>query len=196
MTLLRRTLAGASVLAALAASFGAAPATADSSGTCLHETSTRLFTAQNGDFKLWVDKQTPQFSGADEYHVCWKATNVAGGDLVVRSAFRGDATPTFSYVVNDATCPDFFTLQDPVQLVTELDLGSVPSDFCVGIDNNRAVRIRLGVPQVYTPFVELWIDNGTTVTDLFCNTSAVVNDLYYRCNSYDGVNVLAPRPPR
>jgi hypothetical protein len=197
MSLLRRTLAGASVVVALAGSLGAAPAAADSSGTCVHETSTRLFTAQNGDYKLWVEKQTPEFSGADEYHVCWKTTNVSGGDLVVRSAFRGDATPTFSYVLNDATCPDFFTLQDPVQLVTELGTSlSNPYDFCVGVDNNRAVRIRLGIPRVYTPFVELWIDNGTTATDLFCNSSAVVNELYYRCGGYDGVNVLAPRPPR
>lgn len=197
MSLLRRTLAGASVVVALAGSFGAAPATADSSGTCVQEDSTRLFTAQNGDFKLWVDQQTPQYSGADEFHVCWKTTNVGGGDLVIRSAFRGDATPTFSYVVNDATCPDFFTFQDPIQLVTELGTSlSNPYDICVGVDNNRAVRIRLGIPRVYTPFTELWIDNGTTVTNLFCNTSAVVNELYSDCGYNDGVNVLAPRPPR
>ncbi|HWL35912.1 MAG TPA: hypothetical protein VNQ77_06940 [Frankiaceae bacterium] len=196
MSLLRRTLAGASVLAALAGGLAAAPATAESSGTCAHTTSTRLFTAQNGEFKLWVEKTTPQTYGADEYHVCWKTATLAGGDFVIRSAFRGDPAPTFDYVLNDANCPDFFTLQDPIQLVTELS-ASNPYDFCVGVDNNRAVRIQLGIPTVYTPFTELWIDNGTSLTSYFCNTSAVVNELYYRCGSYyDGVNVLAPRPPR
>lgn len=196
MSLFRRTLAGASVLAALAGSFVATPASADSSSaTCNHATSTRLLTAQEGEYKLWVEKVTPLYYGADEYHICWKLSDVTAGDLVLRSAFRGDPTPTFSYVVNDATCPDFFTLQDPIQLVTELRAN--PTDFCVGVDNNRAIRIRLGVPSVHIPWVELWLDKDTAAGEAFCRSSALVNALYTQCrySSYTSVNVLNPSLP-
>ena len=185
MSLLRRALAGATVAVALLAS--TAPADAASSATCVRESSTRLLTANNGEYKIWLQKVTSPYS-ADTYHLCWRTSSVSGGDLVIRTPFRGDPTPTVAYVVNDPSCPDFFTVQDPVQLVTELATQlNNPYGLCLGVGDGRAVRVSVGLPWIGWPNVELWLDKYTTVTDTYCLASSDWQcDYWY----YDSVRVL------
>lgn len=196
MSLLRRVLAGASVTAAVAAAVlvgGATPAAAEYSGTCIREQSTRLLTANGGDIKLWVQNVTDQY-GNQSTHICWKSSSVSGGDIVYRSPFRGSPIPTVEYVVNDSTCRNYFTIEDPVQLVTELEayLLSNPAGFCLGIGENRAVRVELGTPSIGFPGVEVWLDKGTELTNAYCDALDLAGIYEFQCwySYYNSVRVV------
>lgn len=188
MSFLRRTLAGASATAVLAGALvvgTAAPASAVSSTFCPHASSTRVFTANNGQYKVWLYRTTTYY-GSDEYHLCYASSPVVGGDIVVGTGLSGSVVPTVNYSLSDPTCPDFFTVQDPVQLVTEMSLGSAPWNFCFGVGNNSAIRVQFGLPTVSAwPYLQLWVDRYSNVGQTYCNA---VND--WQCYYYtDGVRV-------
>lgn len=194
MSMFRRVLAGASLVASLAVTtVGVAPATAADSGVCDPYRSRRLLTANQGEYKLWVDQFTDVY-GRETTNVCWKSTTVSGGVLTFRSPFRGSPVPTVDYTVNDANCPNLFTVEDPVQAVIELYAGifSNPADVCFGVSDNRAIRVRVGTPYVGIPSVELWLDKNTTAGREYCYalTVAGIYESTCRSSTYTGVRVI------
>lgn len=184
MSLLRRALAGATIVASLAATLGAAPASAADSGVCDYYRSRRLLTANNGEYKVWVDQFTDIY-GRDTTNVCWKSSSTSAGVLTFRSPFRDSPLPTVNYVVNDPSCPNFFTVEDPVQAVVELSAGIYgnPADICFGVGDNRAVRVRLGTPTIGNVSTELWLDKGTVVARTYCAGLALAGFSDYDCYS-------------
>ena len=190
MSFLRRVLTGASATAVLAGALvagSATPAAAAASSFCPQAGSTRLFTANNGQYKVWLYRTTTYY-GSDEYHLCYASSPQVAGDIVVGTGLRGSLVPTVTYSLTDPNCPDFFTVQDPIQLVTELSAGNAPYNFCFGVGDNKAVRVQFGLPTVSAwPTLELWVDRWTTVGQTYCNA---VND--WQCQYYynDAVRVV------
>lgn len=184
MSLLRRALAGVSATVLLTGALvagTAAPAAAELSSFCPQAGSTRLLTAQGGQYKVWLYQTSNPYNGSTEYHLCYAASPDVAGDLVIRTGITGSVFPYVDYNVADQNCPDFFTLQDPIQYVTQLGTSYYPYySFCFGAGegtDTSAVRVTFGLPTLTAnPRVELWVDRYTTVANWYC---ATVND--YQC---------------
>jgi hypothetical protein len=174
MSFLRRALAGASATALLTGALvagSAAPASAESSSFCPQAASTRLLTANNGDYKVWLYRNVTAYG--DEYHLCYGATTLGRGDIVLRAGVTGSIVPTVTYTLSDPNCPDFFTIQDPVQVVTEFNWGTLTS-ICFGADDGSAVRVTIGLPNPSVrPRAELWVERYSALGSEYC---ALVND--------------------
>lgn len=186
MSFLRRALAGASATALLAGALIAgsvAPASAESSSFCPSAGSTRLLTANNGDYKVWVYKTLTTYG--DEYHLCYGASNLGRGDIVLRAGVAGTLVPTVGWSLTDPNCPDFFTVQDPVELVTEFGWGSLTS-ICFGVTEGSAVRLTVGLPDPRIgPRAELWVERYSYLGTTYCG---LVNDT--QCNYSSDVRVV------
>ncbi|HWL35913.1 MAG TPA: hypothetical protein VNQ77_06945 [Frankiaceae bacterium] len=174
MSFLRRALAGVSATTLLAGALIAgtvAPAAAEPSTFCPQATSTRLLTANEGDYKLWIFKNVTTYG--DEYHICYGASNLGRGDIVIRAGVGGTLVPTVGWTLTDPNCPDFFTVQDPVELVTELGWGSLTS-ICFGVTDGSAVRLTVGLPDPrFSPRAELWVERYSYLGSTYCS---LVND--------------------
>ena len=171
MSLPRRALTGVIATVVLAAGplAGATPASAaPGSGVCPHAESTRLFTANDGEYKLWV-WQTENALGWDETHLCFSYNVFVAGDLVVRHPVQGSVMPVLQPDLDDETCPVSLNIQDPVPLVIRTgNWLSNPGYVCFGI-GDQAVRLRFGPPRVtLTPAVVLYLDRFTSVGEAFC----------------------------
>ncbi len=184
MSLLRRALAGASATVLLTGALvagGTAPAAAETSSFCPHAGSTRLFTANGGQYKVWLYQTANPYNGSLEYHLCYAASPDVAGDLVIRTGVTGSLVPYVDYNTSDQNCPDFFTVQDPIQFVSQLGTSYWPYySFCFGAGegtDTSAVRVTFGLPTIWAaPSVELWVDRYTTVATAYCKA---VND--YQC---------------
>jgi hypothetical protein len=172
---LRRALAAVAATAVTTATLlaAAAPARAWYSWYCPEASSTRLLTADNGEYKLWLYQPD-----AAEVHLCYAAGDVVAGEVVFRTGLSGSLLPTVTPVLSDPSCPELFSVQDPVQLVLQLAAQlSNPYSVCVGIGDGTAVRVTVGTPTVaFSPTVELWLDRYTTAGTTFC--TALGSTLY------------------
>lgn len=166
----RRVLAtlAATALAPALLVAGAIPASAASS-YCPQAASTRLLTVTDANgypqFKLWIYQPTPQ-----EVHVCFVVgTFYAAGELSFRTGLTGSLVPTVTPVVDDATCPVWWHVEDPVDVVTRLTLVlGTSSDVCFGAGSN-AVRLTVtGASGTANPATELWLDRHTVLGDAWC----------------------------
>lgn len=175
MSFIRRALTGVAATALLAGAIvtgTAAPAAADSSA-CPEASSTRLLTANGDDYKLWIY----QPSGS-EIHICYSvgwvpfSGAVQAGEVVVRTGQSGSFVPSVTPVTNDSTCPDFFNLEDPADLLIEgylIDL-SDPYSYCFGFGDNAAFRVTIDTANgSLNPSAEIWIDRDSYVLYLACD---------------------------
>lgn len=172
MSLLRRVLTGASatVVAAGLLTAGAAPASAITSAQCVHDSSTRFLTANDGEYKLWTQTIEDDANNARDLHICFGLGNVVRGDLVVRSRQTASISPELVPIPDDPDCPRLLELQDPIDLMTRLahDLSGRPAYVCFGVAD-QTFRLTIGtLPQVTVLDVTLYLDKGTLVTDRFC----------------------------
>lgn len=169
MSLLRRALTGATATVVIAAGLlvGATPASAIDSDYCPAADSTRLLTANGGEYKLWV-WQTANSQGWTETQICFAAGDVIAGDLIIRHPVQG--VPTVTPTLDDQDCVHLLDIQDPVQLLIQLGyaLSGNPVYVCVGA-GDQAYRIELIMPDPFlTPAVVLYLDRHTLVGDAFC----------------------------
>ena len=167
MSTITRALAVASLAAGLAT---ATPALAGSS-FCTHEGSTRLFTANDGTYKLWVD--TVDLGPYNETHVCFGAGNLVRGDYSFRDGLSGTFVPTVTPTVDDPNCPRLLHVQDPVDVMTQFasNLSSNPYHLCFGL-TDQAFRITLGTPSPSAnPDVHLYLDRTTDVANAVCTAA-------------------------
>lgn len=173
MSFLRRALAGTSATVVLAGALIAgsvAPAAAESSDFCPQATSTRLLTANNGEYKVWLYKNLTTYG--DEYHLCYGVSGGARGDIVVRSGITGSLVPTVDWSLADPNCPNLFTVQDPAEVVTEFGWSGL--SFCFGATDNSAIRVTFGTPNVTAnPRAELWVERSSLLGQTYCD---LVND--------------------
>lgn len=163
-----RAVAGLSATALTSAALvfgGATAAVAASSLSCPEAASTRLFTANDGQYKVWLYQPT-----ANEAHICFAATFFASvaGDIIVRGALNGPVVPTVTPLFNG--CDEFLHIQDPVDFtfLLEADAGN-PGRVCVGV-GSTAVGVSFTYPGVPSadPEIEVWLDPQTTVGSLYC----------------------------
>lgn len=167
MSLPRRALTG--VIATVMLAAGAAPASAvPGSGSCPSAESTRLLTANDGDYKLWV-WQTENEQGWDETHLCFSYNALVAGDLVVRHPVQVRVEPTLQPDLDDEACPESLDVEDPIPLLIRAGNGfSNPGFICFGI-GDQAVRLTFSTPRgELTPAVVLYLDRFTSVGEAFC----------------------------
>ena len=158
---------------------GAAPASADDSTYCPESGSTRLLTANDGAYKVWVYNDYNGWT-----HICFATFGrYFAGDLVVRSGLSGSPVPTVTPVL-DPSCPRLFELQDPAHFLLQAwwNLNSSPYTICLGAEET-AIRVTVATPTAtVNPGVQLWLDPQaeSQVTRLYCDN--VASD---HCDSYD-----------
>ena len=168
-TSLRRALAGvAATTLACSALFlaGATPASAEDSSVCPQASSTRLLTANDGQYKVWLYQATNGTS-----YVCFASTDIVDGVFVVETGLSGTLVPTLSPDVS-ADCNSYFNLQDPVDAMLQWQWTSFtpPMYFCLGV-NGTAVGFTLTGPSgSANPDVDLWLDSGSTAAWLYCQS--------------------------
>jgi hypothetical protein len=163
----QRALAGAATTATLCAGLLATPALAGST-FCVHDDSTRLFTANDGTYKLWVETRT--VDGYRETHVCFGAGDTLRGEYSFRDGLGGTFVPTVEPLVDDPACPRLLHVQDPVDVMTRFaqQISTNPYYVCFGLVD-QAVRITLGTPSpTASPDTDLHLDRDTEVADAIC----------------------------
>lgn len=165
----RRTLAATlTIVCTSGLVAGAAPASAEDSTFCPQSSSTRLLTANDGDYKIWL------YQPGQEVHVCWAADGAVGGAFVFRTGLGGTLVPVVTADPNDTTCPAFIHVQEPVDLMTRLGLAtSSPYSVCIGVGGGNAVRVTVTTPTgTANPQAEIWLDGGTSVAYEYCDKVA------------------------
>lgn len=155
-TSLRRVLAGTSALTMLSAGLvlgTAAPAAAEGSATCTQTESTRLLTANDGLYKVWL------YQANGDVHVCFGIGYDLRGDLIFRSGLGGSLVPTVVPDPDASDCASYLHLQDPADLRIQFEwTASLPAYFCIGAEGT-AVGIALsGANGTVNPRPELWLD--------------------------------------
>lgn len=173
MSVLRRVLTGACTTVLVTGSLlagGATPASAHDSTTCRDATSAKFLTANDGDFKLWIDNiATP--TGFREYHVCFGVGSFARGDLLIREPLSGTLVPSIELDPADDNCPALLDIENPIELVLRFGqtlTSGVPGFVCFGIGDG-AIRLTLGGPApVVSLNVDLFLDANTTLWGIYC----------------------------
>lgn len=161
MSAFRRALTGVTA-AALAAAALATPASA-ASHTCAYETSTRLLTAKDREYKVWVERSPTN----GRTYVCFGA----GGDVLGGSIDVGDVPGPPPVVVGGA-CADGLDVEDPVRLWVAEDVTTGGRTVCVSFtDAKLTIAVTLPDPTLGRVVVE--IDRDTTVGERICLANAL-----------------------
>lgn len=163
---LRRVLAGASALTLVSAALvlgGASTASAEDSNFCPELGSTRLLTANDGQYKVWL------YQANGETHLCFGVTSYARGDLLFRTGLSGSLIPTVVPDVSADDCDVYFHLQDPADVVINLDTDtSSPSYYlCFGAEGSAVGVAITSANGSVNPSPELWLDYST-VARYYC----------------------------
>jgi hypothetical protein len=192
MSPLRRALTGATltglVTGALVA--GALPAHAVyNSSFCPHATSDRLFTANDGEYKLWFEGVSS--NSYRTYHLCFAASSLAAGDITFTSPVSTHQV-TVVPALSDPTCPELLHVQDPVDFMTRLatQLETRPYSLCFGA-GEQSFRVTVSAPSVTTSKldVHLYLDRGTALADFVC-ANVTPNDFDCRNGTDLDTNVI------
>jgi len=166
-------LAATVVTAAALVATSATPTAAMTSEFCPYATSTRLLTANDGDYKLWLYQP-----GTHDLYVCFGALDVLSGTFELHTGVTGTLVPTVTPTVPGASCPDLLHVQDPVDVVLQFRaaLTGSPVSICFGLGDGSAVRIDVAMPTgTVNPREILWLDHGTTPADAYCETIGWIN---------------------
>jgi hypothetical protein len=161
------------VSAAVLVATTAAPAAARTSEFCPSATSTRLLTANDGDYKLWLYQP-----GVHDLYVCFGALDVVRGAFEFHTGVTGTLVPTVTPTVAGASCPDLLHVQDPAEVVVQLQasLTASPVSLCFGLGDGSAVRIDVAMPTgTASPREILWLDHGTAPAAAYCDTIGWIN---------------------
>jgi hypothetical protein len=159
-----RTLAAAAagVVAAAALVVTATPASA-SSGLCPYEASTRLLTADDRNYRVWVVAE-------DAYgrtRVCFRFGPDVAGSLIISDAYLGHAPNVTVERDFGVYCPDIFDIEDPVVVLLEAGL-FVGRTLCIGVAG-EAYAINVTFPSYDMPRVVLSLDRGSALARTYCD---------------------------
>ena len=180
-TSLRRALAAATATVAASAALlvGATPASALDSTVCPQATSTRLLTANDGEYKVWL------YQPADgTVYVCFVAgPTYGGGVLMFRTGLTGSLIPSVIPDPDASDCDSYLHLQDPVDV--EIEFGWTawlpPFYLCFGVEGTAVGLTVTAANGSVNPSVELWLDAAsglcTLVTNYYCSTATRIFSL-------------------
>lgn len=158
-TSLRRALAGVSALTLMSAALvlgGTGTASAEDSNFCPHLGSTRLLTANDGAYKVWL------YQPSGETHLCFGVDGHVRGDLLLRTGLTGSLIPTVVPDVDDDECGVYFHLQDPVDVEINLGVDTSPPTYevCFGGGGTAVGLSYTPASGSLSPSPELWLDNS------------------------------------
>jgi len=172
----RRALTLAAVVAC--AAYGATPASAYSD-QCAHETSTRLLTAQDREYKVWIEES------AGRTYVCFLARVTAGEvdlgeaglgtvslgsvDLLAGSIDLGDpAGPGAPEITPDTGCvDDVVDVEDPVTVSVDSTVPGGGLDVCVEF-GTVPFSLTVTLPAPDAGRIVLEVDRDSVVGETLC----------------------------
>lgn len=159
MKIVRSLAAAALATAAVVAT--AAPASA-SSLMCRYETSTRLLTADDRNYRVWIQDEDDKTG-----RVCFRFGSDVAGSLIVSEPYVGDQPNVTVERDFGAYCPDIFDVEDPVVVLLEAGL-FVGRTLCVGVAG-EAYAINVSFANIDYPYAYLDFDRGTPLARTYCD---------------------------
>ena len=173
--LIRRAFTGATLTGVLTVALvagGTLPAHALNSTFCPHSSSTRYFTANDGEYKLWLKNYYYGTNGFRTTYVCFAASTAAAGVISVSSPV-GNKPVAVTPMTFDPDCPELLHVQDPQEFMTRLMVGlSPPYYLCFGAyDQSFRVTIETPAFSAGNTDIHLYLDAGTTLHQVFCTAA-------------------------
>jgi hypothetical protein len=186
------TFAVALPLIAVGGVLVAPAANASPSDVCPSESSTRVLTADGGAERLWI------YAAGSDTTICFKAGSLGGGRITVHGAVIPNLVPTAGVDPAYASCPNLFTVEDPVQFVVAVAAQTTnPYSICFGVQNGQAVKLTLtDATKQWYEVASIYLDAAGTLGAAWCEVLRIAGDhnidagYSYCLSGADGVPVL------